>query len=489
MSTIKLYPSQIDHYNHLVRNLTKGRSYIDTSPTGSGKTVIALKLAQYFNLDLALVAPTTLLNNWNIEAAKYNVRVSISITYDKLRGMRGVCSHPYLTFDDIYSATDVFKYHVERGILLVFDEFAMAKNTSSSRSKACHALSRAITETNNRSKIGLISALPGEKEEHVVPLCQISGIIHSPVLYHYNRSTGIYIDDGLEQLKSFANMIDPLKYQCMLPSIPPTNNRSAVKTAFMLYKNFVKPNISSSMPKLVVFDGSTVIEPDAKNGYYNFDVGDLRKLQTGKDMLMKAFSMSNERTIDSHTAPDLGNSQTALAIMENAKLSVIERLVRNILSRPHDKVVVYLNYLDNIDDLVTMLVVYLPEILVGATKVPVRDQIISKFNQPNDECRLLICGITVGGIGINLHDTHGGFPRTSLIVPSYYFSRCHQAAGRIYRQGCKSIPIVRFIYAKNADSETIMLDSIARKTNIVKKIVSEEDASTFPGDYMSIIEE
>lgn len=64
-----LYPYQQTHFDRLVDIFSKHKVAIDCSKTGSGKTIIALKLAEYFltrrNFDeIIIVCPPTLVEQW-----------------------------------------------------------------------------------------------------------------------------------------------------------------------------------------------------------------------------------------------------------------------------------------------------------------------------------------------------------------------------------------------------------------------------------------
>lgn len=520
--SIQLLPSQQAHFERIDNIVKIWHAWIDTSPTGSGKTLITLKMAQKYQLQIFLVAPPTVIPNWYNESQKYNIPILFSISYDKLK----TCHHPYLEKLEgtkEFRATSEFRklLHEKNGILLIFDEFQMAKNWMTSRTRACHALVLQLIQENQRyssptsitssqseekitnSRIAVISALPGDKEEHITSLYQLSGIITYPFLYYYDRSQGIYQETGMEEIKNFCHHFCREDYQYYLPQIPLTTKKTAGSVALNLYDRFVKKIVSSSMSKLRVFshvEGNSLevnaneIIPDAKNGYYILLPKDLERLNEGQMLLRMAHHIRSnahqQLEMLEGEAPLIGKCQTALIMMESAKINTLARLSRqNLLNNPHNKVIVYLNYIANIEKLSLLLQDFHPQVLYGETKLNHRTELVNKFNQPNDELRILICGITIGGLGINLHDTNGNYPRTSFIVPSYYFSRCHQAAGRIFRQGVKSQPVIRYVYAKQVQVETKILDLIIRKGQVGKKMISDEESNLFPGDYPVEIEE
>ena len=82
-----------------------------------------------------------------------------------------------------------------------------------------------------------------------------------------------------------------------------------------------------------------------------------------------------------------------------------------------------------------------------------RDNAIEAF-QSNRE-RLIICNIRSGGVGISLHDVHGGHPRVSIISPSWSAQDLMQALGRIHRAGGKTPALQKMVYCSNTVEEDI----------------------------------
>jgi hypothetical protein len=69
--------------------------------------------------------------------------------------------------------------------------------------------------------------------------------------------------------------------------------------------------------------------------------------------------------------------------------------------------------------------------------------------------------IQAGGVGINLHDEHGGHPRVSLISPGFSAIDLRQTLGRIHRAGGQSPAIQKIIFA--ADSVEMRVCALVKK--------------------------
>ena len=65
----------------------------------------------------------------------------------------------------------------------------------------------------------------------------------------------------------------------------------------------------------------------------------------------------------------------------------------------------------------------------------------------SNEARICVCMIQAGGVGLSLHDEHGGYPRVSLISPSFSAVEVRQTLGRIHRAGGKSPAIQKIGFA------------------------------------------
>jgi hypothetical protein len=125
------------------------------------------------------------------------------------------------------------------------------------------------------------------------------------------------------------------------------------------------------------------------------------------------------------------------------------------------------------------------------------------FQEANTKTRVIIAKPTAFGVGINLDDRDGNFPRHTFINPSFHFDKIHQAAGRTYRCTTKSNVRCTLCYVKNTEESNI-IDALRRKTDVTKDIVIFEDEVTlnegdedmeeeqnetiFPSDYPKVVD-
>lgn len=81
----------------------------------------------------------------------------------------------------------------------------------------------------------------------------------------------------------------------------------------------------------------------------------------------------------------------------------------------------------------------------------------------NNKERIIICQIRAGGVGISLHDLHGGHPRVTLINYPDSASDLLQALGRAPRAGAKTPVLQRIIFVANVDYEKRIMQNINKK--------------------------
>jgi superfamily II DNA or RNA helicase len=90
---------------------------------------------------------------------------------------------------------------------------------------------------------------------------------------------------------------------------------------------------------------------------------------------------------------------------------------------------------------------------ITGDKADQRQSDIEQFNA--DKLRILICNIAAGGVGVNLHDLNGNFPRASIISPTWSAFNMRQATGRIWRAGGLTDSYQRIVYASGCIEEQI----------------------------------
>jgi SNF2 family DNA or RNA helicase len=83
-----------------------------------------------------------------------------------------------------------------------------------------------------------------------------------------------------------------------------------------------------------------------------------------------------------------------------------------------------------------------------------REQNVQRFQR--NECGVIVCNTAAGGVGVSLHDEHGGHPRMALLSPTFNEKEYVQVLGRIHRAGSKSPALQRVLIASGTIEEKII---------------------------------
>ncbi len=486
MASVKLFPYQVEHYHRVISILLDNLVYVDTSETGAGKSIIAMKLAQYLGLPMFIICPTSMVDIWSALASTYKIK-TISITsYGKISYTRNGNnpSHGFLEsrFDKKFNFTDKFQEIVNEGILLIVDECQNCKNESQ-RSFAVRELIRSIAiSSEGRSRIGLLSHTPTDKE-NIIPFLHLLGISKSRDIYKFQRTGfgfGEYILDGLQELQKYAQRKNPEVYNLLNDQFPILDRRTIPKYSQNLYDLIISPILTSNMTK---GDFRTTLEGD--------------KVKLSMFNLLCHVNESDSETIESSLKAirirviEENMPSTSLArylrIIELYKVPIFARLIEYSLGfSRNNKVIVFLNYTISIKLLNYLFQKYNPLILNGQIPAARRYPIIDSFQASSDKHRLLLCNTLVGGVGLDLDDTLGFFPRTILLSPSFNGIDLHQAMGRVDRANTKYSSIGYLVYAGNKEEQKL-IDAIANKSNRLKKMARSNNIKLL-GELPFIVE-
>lgn len=146
----------------------------------------------------------------------------------------------------------------------------------------------------------------------------------------------------------------------------------------------------------------------------------------------------NKTTFDGEDENILTVMLRARQRVELLKADTIIDLANEFLEEKKS-VVIFVNFNETLDYLKSNIGIKVNNkisLIHGGQTMKERQHQIEKFQ--NNEHKVIISNIRSGGVGISLHDVHGGHPRVSLISPSWSAQDLLQALGRIYRAEGKS---------------------------------------------------
>lgn len=102
-----------------------------------------------------------------------------------------------------------------------------------------------------------------------------------------------------------------------------------------------------------------------------------------------------------------------------------------------------------------------------------RGEMLEKFQR--GECKLELCNLQAGGVGINMHDETGRHPRIALISPTFSALDLVQVLGRVHRQGGHK-SIQRIVLAAGTVEEKIH-KKLSQKLNNIS-LITDGDLQT-----------
>ena len=142
--------------------------------------------------------------------------------------------------------------------------------------------------------------------------------------------------------------------------------------------------------------------------------------------------------------------------------------IKRLKDSPKSKVVISVNFNDNVEKLKEILKDYNPLVLIGSVDKRARQPIIDKFQANNLEYRVLIGNTSVIAVGLDLDDKFGNIPRYAYISPNYSTLNLQQVIYRFYRSDTKGASYVRFFYGVVGRKENSILKSLRSKSLVMK---------------------
>lgn len=162
----------------------------------------------------------------------------------------------------------------------------------------------------------------------------------------------------------------------------------------------------------------------------------------------------------------------ARQLSEALKLRYMEYRIEDLLEEGL-AVIVFVNFIESVNELVTRLKRHSPSVIIGQGHKKTQslvgrclDRDKEKDRFQNDTTRLIICTVSAGGTGIDLHDVHGYAPRHVLIAPPVSAIHLEQALGRAPRDGTKSKTSQEILCLAGTIEETIFDRVMNKRENI-----------------------
>lgn len=294
--------------------------------------------------------------------------------------------------------------------LVIFDEAHRCKNWSSATSKLLLGINK------NKVKIMMLSATITDKIDCFKPFGPIFGFYKAPQLY------GKWIKNEMKN-KKYIDM---------------EQNESKLK----IIHNKIFPNYGSRL-KISELGDLFPHNNIMANSYYLQNYEEVDKLYKEINDALKELKYAETRS------QALGKIIKARQKIELLKVPLFIDLAKEGLDN-NNSIAIFVNYRDTMDQIAEHLKTNC--MVFGGQTIEERDTHIKNFQ--NNKEKVIILMIQAGGVGLSLHDIHGGHQRMSIISPTWSGQDMKQVFGRIHRAGSKTPAIQKIVYvAKTYEDE------------------------------------
>jgi SNF2 family DNA or RNA helicase len=433
-----LYPCQHEAYTLFLNLLRLGKSTLDPSDVGTGKTVVAVKLAAALIAEgrqVFVVCPKSVIPMWYREFAAEGIKPLGVLNYEMLRGGR--------TKWVSKKFKRVITWHLPAGAVVFFDEVHNCKGAATQNSQlliaavhqgyAVHGMSATAAEDPTEMRalgyaLGLHSLNSTDDPNKLVPWMR------------WMRRHGCIQDPWRNWKVGRREHIAPIK-KLLYEGADARAHRLTVAQfpdSFRENRVFVEA--------LDFGDKSAIHEAYAENGI--------------TPQIVEAFIENGTVGGNDCVLVDL---LRARQLAESYKLPLISAMVEELVGEGHS-VPVFLNFRESIQYLQQSLAHLNPQVVQGGQTMAERDAAISSFQA--DGTRVLLINVAAGGTGVSLHDLNGLHPRVSLISPSFNAKQHLQTLGRIHRNGAKTDAVQKILIAAGTVEEAVMIAIERKITNL-----------------------
>ncbi|ARF08843.1 DEAD/SNF2-like helicase [Catovirus CTV1] len=419
----KLLVYQIEHTLNITYILKTNTTTLDASDTGTGKTYTAIAACAQMNLIPIIICPKSVLSSWKRVCKIFNVQPLMIVNYESIRigkyyvnGKRKKC--PYIEIESNKGKPVKYKWHLQdkEKTIFIFDEVHKCSNLDTQNGKLLYY------SKNEETFMLILSATVADHPEKFKLFFYILNFIDPKNVKEKNLTYDQYM--VIMQKWIFRDIKPMLRIHQML--YPTRSTRMKIDTLGDL---FPETQIIAQ-PYTMEKTRQDQIEKEYNNIAKEMD--SLReKGKKDRGSILTKILRSHQK-------------------IELLKIPTFVELTNDFIENGFS-VVIFVNFTQTLETLSDML--YTDCLIYGKQTGEQRDRNIARFQE--NKSRVIICNLMSGSVGLSLHDLYGGFPRASLISPTWSSTNLIQALGRVHRAGAKSKSLQRIIYTANTIEEKI----------------------------------
>lgn len=436
----ELFPYQRKHVETLERILRVRRAALDSSDTGTGKTISACITARRLDMKIFPICPKAVISTWFDTAAAVGIEIIGVANYESAKNgkfykladeffaeERYDCEYVRSVVDE--DGNTDYVWNLPPDTLLIFDEGHRGKNCITKTSKLMESAVKIFDRDGIRStcKILILSATITDSIDNfrvpafLLELAQWGKHAYKAWLRSLKAPT------AAAQTEIIHNLIfNNATTKC--------GSRMRIKDIQADIDEFVRDLFRNNDVRAQTYDMSPEVEAEIEAAYVEIDDA-LRELkQKGRSNNILTRILRARQKIEMLKVPTMymlameyvlqGRSVAIFVNFDDTAGALFKRLDPFIQDEYHS-FITFINGKQSPDD---------------------RRYNLSSFQ--SDKSRIMIANIRAGGVGVSLHDTLGTFPRASLISPTWSSIELKQVLGRMHRAGAKSDTVQRIIYCK-----------------------------------------
>ncbi|NBO53409.1 MAG: hypothetical protein EBU84_02190 [Actinobacteria bacterium] len=407
---------QVEPAQALAAALRGQKAALDASDTGIGKTYQTLAAFRDLNIAPLVICPKAVIPSWERAAKHLRVPLAGVINYEKVRLGRT----PYGKRLEKQSGGRTYEYFAWSPAIkgLIFDEAHRCKSTKSQNA----------------------DLLIGAALQQIPTIAASATAATNPMEM---RALGFLL--GLHGLRDFWDWASA--HGCYRNDWDGWEFGGSAEDIQSIHKSI----FPGRGVRVRIADLGNLF-PRTQIGVELVPVASPELIDRSYEEVRKAIDAVRQKAAgDSDAAEHLTAQLRSRQVSELQKLPALIELAKDALEEGRS-VFIGVNFTDSI------------RVIAAAFKMPVatihgqqtgeeRQRNIDAFQA--DKVRLIIANLRAGGVGVSLHDTHGRFPRTALISPSWSAADLKQALGRVHRSGGKSASIQRIVYAAGTIEERV----------------------------------
>jgi superfamily II DNA or RNA helicase len=425
-----LYPKQDDHAKAIYRALLTHRSALDTSKTGTGKTIISSHIAAHWasqGKGVVVVCPKSVVTNWERTLAAHGVTPLFVNNYEKLRnGVDGCVRIKRKRKCKRTGRTDkYFEWQVPKDTLLIFDEVQWCRGSHTqngnlliaAKQQGYHTLNLSATAAKDPSEMRALG--------YALGLHELNNMKGNNSFFHWAESVGCVKDP-----------FNPYRYK-----FNQGGDLSTLNLELFEARQVAHGLETSDMPG--AFKNQNIVV-DLRD--YDGAAAAYEQAGLTEEIISEVLGYISEKKEESGAV--ITDILRARQHVETLKVPHFVEQTNELLAEGKS-VIGFFNFRESIE----LFRKAFPDsgAVIGGQKD--RQQVLDDWAE--DKMRVLAVQTQAGGTGVNLHDVRGEFPRVTLISPDFSPHGYKQVLGRAYRAGMKTDLLQKVMVAAGTIEEYV----------------------------------